>query len=317
MRHRCLGNTGLKVAEIGLGCNRLGEDHRPAAYWDDLVRLALDLGVDLFDTSEIYQHGGSEEVLGRVIGQRADICIATKGHPADADGNRHFAAAAVMAAAEGSLRRLQRDVIDIYQLHSPSREQLEHSNWSDALDALRAQGKIRFRAVAVRTAEDGVWLMEQGLVEVLQITHNLIDTSAAGRLLPLAAERGVGLLCRLPLAQGVLSGKFSPDRVVPPGHRVHTSGPQRMAAWIHKAEDLRPVATGYPGGMARMAHHFSLMPDAVSAIIPGARTPQQLRDNVAAAGGILPADLLTRITAVQANWEQQHVCPPQGASGQA
>ena len=103
----------------------------------------------------------------------------------------------------------------------------------------------------------------------------------------------------------MLSGKFSPDREVPPGHRVHTSGPERLAAWLRQAEDLRVAARGYPGGMAHMAHHFSLAPDAIAAIIPGARTPEQLRDNVAAAGGALPADVLAQTQAVQTSWRQQ------------
>lgn len=302
MNYRKLGATGLTVSEIGLGCNRLGEDDRPDAHWIELVRTAADLGVDIFDTSEIYQKGGSEEIIGRALGNRSDVCIASKGMPKDGEGNKDFSTAALQKSAEASLHRLRRDCIDVYQLHSPNREELERFDWADGLARLKEQGKIRFGAVAVNSTDDGIWLVEQNLVDLLQITYNIFDTSADDRLFDLAAQKGVALLGRLPMAQGILTGKFSPGQQIPSGHRALMAGNRREER-IEQAESLRPIGSTYPGGMARMALHFSLQPPAVSCIIPGARTREQLRDNVAAAAnGELPSDIREQIEQVRRQW---------------
>ena len=302
MNYRKLGATGLTVSEIGLGCNRLGEDDQSDAHWIELVRTAADLGVDIFDTSEIYQKGGSEEVLGRALGNRNDICIASKGMPRDGEGNKDFSTAGLIASAESSLRRLCRDCIDVYQLHSPNREELERFDWADGLSRLKEQGKIRFGAMAVNNTDDGIWLVEQNLVDALQITYNIFDTSADQHLFDLATECGVALLCRLPMAQGILTGKFSPGQQIPSGHRALKAGDRRDER-IEKAENLRLIGSAYPGGMARMALHFSLQPSAISCIIPGARTLEQVRDNVAASDARgLPSDIREQIEQVRGQW---------------
>jgi aryl-alcohol dehydrogenase-like predicted oxidoreductase len=302
MNYRKLGATGLTVSAIGLGCNRLGEDDRPDTHWIELVRTAADLGVNIFDTSEIYQKGGSEEVIGRALGNRDDVCIASKGMPKDGEGNKEFSAAALQKSAEASLHRLRRDCIDVYQLHSPNREELERFDWAEGLARLKEQGKIRFGAVAVNNTDDGIWLVEGNLVDALQITYNIFDTSADQRLFDLSTERGVALLGRLPMAQGILTGKFSPGGEIPPGHRALMAGNRRDER-IGQAEALRPIGSTYPGGMARMALHFSLQPSAISCIIPGARTLEQLRDNVAAAAaGDLPSDIRRQIEQVRKQW---------------
>lgn len=302
MHNRELGKTGVKVSEVGLGCNRLGQDYAPDEHWVNLVRHAADLGVTLYDTSETYGWGDSERMLGKALGNRDDVLIATKMGRLRETGEHDFSAERMVATVEGSLRRLQRDVIDIYQLHSPSREALERDTWAEGMAKLKAQGKIRLAAVAVRSEEDGIWLMEQGLVEVLQITYNIFHTRPAERLFDVAQAKGVGLMCRMPLARGVLTGKFKPDQEVGEGHRALLDGDQ-MWDNIRRAEMLRPLGEAYEGGMTRMAHHFSLTPPAISAIIPGARTIEQLEENVAASNGEgLPAPLIKAIEDVKAQW---------------
>ena len=280
-----------------MGCNRLAESNRPDDHWIDLVKEAADLGVNLFDTANAYQNGGSEDILGRALGARDDVYIASKVRGGD------ISPATVIQACEESLGRLRRERIDVYQLHSPTRENLERHDWPAALQTLQEQGKIGLRAVAVRSPEDGVWLVEQGLVDALQITYNLLDTSAAETLMPLAQEKGVALLCRLPLAQGILTGKFSPDRPVADDNRAARAG-ERLAERLARAESLKPLGAEYEGGLTRLAHHFSLGAAAVSCIIPGARSSEQLRQNVAASnGGALGAAWLGRIAAVQRSWD--------------
>ena len=303
MHYRPLGRTGIKVSEIGMGCNRLGQDHQPQDFWIDLVRQAADLGVTIFDTAEAYEGGGSGEVLGLALGNRDDVYIATKMCRVRKTNARDYSANRMRETAEGSLRRLRRECIDIYQLHSPSRDDMERDDWVEGMDSLKAQGKIRYAAVAVNSVADGIWLIEQDAVDVLQCTYNIFNTDAENRLFALAKEKGIGLLIRLPLAQGILSGKFSPGTKVPAGHRAHLAGDQ-MQDRIQKASDLRPLGNVYSGGMTRLAHHFSLKPQAVSAIIPGARSTNQLKENLAASNRIgLTDEMRQQADAVRAKWE--------------
>jgi aryl-alcohol dehydrogenase-like predicted oxidoreductase len=290
------------VSEVGLGCNRLGQDYAADEHWIALVRQAVDVGVTLFDTSEVYAAGRSEEMLGRALGNRADVVIATKIGWDHESGAGEFTAARMMTAVEDSLRRLQRDTIDVYQLHSPRRVHLERCDWVDGMVKLKAQGKIRVAAVAVDGLADGIWLMERDLVEALQITYNIFNVEAEERLFALAEEKGVGLLCRMPLARGVLTGKFHPGQAVSDDHRATLDG-ERMWENVRRAESLRPLAATYEGGMTRLAHHFSLTPRAISAIIPGARTPDQLEENVAASNGVgLAETVRAEIERVRATW---------------
>jgi aryl-alcohol dehydrogenase-like predicted oxidoreductase len=304
MHNRNLGDSGLTVSEVGMGCNRLGEESMPTSHWVNLVKRAVDLGVTVFDTSESYKWGRSEAILGQALGNRDDVVIATKMARVRDTGDKDFSAARMMQTVEGSLKRLQRDCIDIYQLHSPDREALEHCDWAEGMAKLKEQGKIRLSAVAVNSAADGVWLIEQGLVEVLQITYNIFDIEAEEQLFALAVRHGVGLLCRKPLARGVLTGKFKPGEDVPEGHRAHLDGEQ-MFTNIERAEDLRPLGDRYPGGMAHLALQFALTPPAISALIPGARTVAQLEENVAASNGVgVPTEVREAIERIRSQWKK-------------
>lgn len=302
MHYRELGKSGIMVSEIGLGGNRLGQDYASDDFWRDLVLHAVELGVTVFDTAEAYGWGRSEEMLGLALGNRDDVVVATKMCRIQETGEQDYTAERMMKTAEGSLRRLRRDVIDIYQLHSPRRENMERDNWAEGMARLKAQGKIRLSAVAVNNAADGIWLIDQGLVDVLQITYNIFDIEVENQLLPRAEKAGVGVLCRMPLARGVLTGKFHLGQNVPAGHRALLDG-EHMWDNVRKADQLRPLAQGYDGGMTRVAHHFSLTPTAISAIIPGARTREQVEENASASNGTgLPADIRQEIMEIRAAW---------------
>jgi aryl-alcohol dehydrogenase-like predicted oxidoreductase len=302
MHFRELGDTGLSVSEVGMGCNRLGEEDYPDEHWVRLVQRAADLGVNVYDSAEAYKWGRSEEMLGRALGNRDDVYIATKMCRVRETNGKEYSAARMVETVEGSLRRLRRECIDIYQLHSPSREDLERFDWAEGMARMKEQGKIRVGGVAVNSVFDGVWLIEQGLVDVLQITYNVFVTDAEDKLLSLAREHGVGLLCRMPLARGVLTGKFQPGEPVPEGHRAVMDGASALER-IERVEDLRPVSAAYEGRLTRMALRFSLTPQAISAIIPGARTVDQLEENVAASNGYgLAPDTRDAIERVRAGW---------------
>jgi aryl-alcohol dehydrogenase-like predicted oxidoreductase len=294
-----------------MGCNRLGEAGPPDDHWIELVRRAVELGVNVFDSSESYNWGRSEEMLGRAIGERVladgqDVLLATKISRVRG-GGKDFSAARVLERAETSLRNLRRSYIDIYQLHSPSRADLEQYDWAEGMAKLKQQGKIRIGAVALSRHDDGRWLIEQSLagegklVEVFQCTYNLFEPEAAEVLFPLAKAHGVGLLCRMPLARGILTGKFRANQEVGQGHRARLD--RQHVERIRLAEDLRPLGAEYEGGMARLALHYSLAPDAISALIPGARTEEQLVANVLASGGPgLSEELRARLGRLQAAW---------------
>jgi aryl-alcohol dehydrogenase-like predicted oxidoreductase len=298
MHYRLLGKTGLKVSEVGMGCNRLGDPMHTDAHWDDLVRKAVDLGVTIFDTAEAYAKGRSEEVLGRAIGNRDDVYIASKVSPIEGQITRDV----IMGAVEKSLKRLQRDVIDVYQLHSPRREALERDDWVESLAQLREQGKIRSCAVAIGSMADATWLVREGLAEVLQITYNIFNVSPEDELFDLAEEHGVGLLVRMPIERGILTGKFKPGETVADDHRASREG-ERLVGKVERAEDLRPLGESYPGGMTRMALQFSLGNSAVSAIIPGARAVEQIEENVASSyGGAFSGEVRAEIDAIREKW---------------
>lgn len=302
MHYRELGHRGLVVSEVGLGGNRLGQSYASDDFWVRLIQHAVDVGVTVFDTAEAYGWGRSEEVLGQALGNREDVVVATKMCRIQETGEQDYSARRMMQTAEGSLRRLQRDVIDIYQLHSPRREHLVRDDWAEGMARLKAQGKIRLSAVAVNNAADGIWLMERDLVDVLQMTYNIFDVEVEKALFSMAEKKGVGLLCRMPLARGVLTGKFHIGQEVPEGHRALLDG-EAMWENVRKADALRPVAEGYEGGMTRMALHFSLTPKAISAIIPGARTIEQLEENVSASNGQgLPLTIRQEINRIRSLW---------------
>lgn len=303
MHYRELGKTGAQVSEVGLGCNRLGQSYATDDHWVDLVLRAVDLGVTVFDTAEAYGWGRSEEILGKALGNREDVLVATKMCRVQETGEQDYSAARMMETVAGSLRRLRRDVIDIYQLHSPRRTSMERDDWAAGMQRLKEEGKIRYAAVAVNTEEDATWLMAQDLVEVLQITYNIFHTAPESGLFEMAKAKGVGLLCRMPLARGVLTGKFRPDEDVSEGHRALLDG-DRMEENIRRAEALRPLGETYEGGMTRLALQFSLSPTAISAIIPGARTFAQLEENVAASNGTgLTSRIRAEVAAISSRWE--------------
>ncbi|MFT5374391.1 MAG: aryl-alcohol dehydrogenase-like predicted oxidoreductase [Candidatus Latescibacterota bacterium] len=301
MNYRLAKRAGVELSEVGLGCNRLGENRCDEGHWVDLVRCAADLGVNLFDTAQGYVGGRSEEILGAALGNRDDVYIATKiGHSEEGG----FGVERLAQQVEISLRRLRRDCVDLLQFHSPGRELLERCDWAESMEQLQRQGKVRFKAMALDSVDVALWLLQQDLVDFIQITYNIFDISAEEELFALAEEKGVALIVRLTLAQGVLAGKFRTEGDVAKEHRANLSKPH-LQRRIEMAEDLRPLAEAYPGGMVHLAHHFSLTPNAVTSIIPGARNLEQLRANVAASNGAGLADSVhENIEALRSDWGQ-------------
>src|SRR5215207_1786454 len=218
MRYTTFGRTGLTVSRLSMGCNRLGDPGVDPAQWPPIVRRALDLDVTFFDTSNSYNQGRSEEVLGEVIGgQPTPAVIATKGGVPVATNdypNRSFHAEVILEAANDSLKRLRRDTIDLYMLHSPTVHQLGTQSWAEAIEKLKAEGKVRYFGISTDDHASGIWSIEHG-ADFLQIEYDMLDPSAEDALLPLAIERNIGIMIRTPLARGLLSGKFKAGEAIP------------------------------------------------------------------------------------------------------
>ncbi|GBD10567.1 General stress protein 69 [bacterium HR23] len=292
MRRRPLGNTGLLVSEVGFGAwaiggNLYGNSYGPT---DDAVsrraiQEALDLGCTFFDTADVYGHGHSEELLGEVLGNRPDVVVATK-----VGGNFYRGETVVMDfspryirfACEQSLRRLRREAIDLYQLHNPPLPFLYHPALYSVLEDLQREGKIRFYGVSIHAPQEGLAVLRAGRPATLQVVYNLLRQEMASDLFPIAQERGVGIVAREPLHNGFLTGKYNADASFPPGDIRH----QWPRAYIHRlvqaVDALRPLATPRRT-LAQLAIRFVLDNPAVAVVIPGAKTPEQVRENIASA----------------------------------
>ncbi|MBX3012193.1 MAG: aldo/keto reductase [Caldilineaceae bacterium] len=305
MYYRQLGRHDAKVSEISLGCNRLGEAHSPDTHWIALVQQAVDLGITLFDTAESYGWGRSEEILGQALGNRSDVLIASKVSRVRENNAKDFTAARIIAQAEATLQRLQRETIDIYQLHSPSVADLQEFDWPEAMATLKAQGKIRFAGVSINDVASGQWLIENGLAEVLQVDYSMVQPADGEALFPLAEEYGVGILVRMPMARGILTGKFQPGETVSKDFRASLLG-NKVEGFIDQAAAFARIMPDDGLTLGQFALRYAITPKAVSAAIPGARNLEQLTQNVAASNGVgLSDEELTKVAIVQARWQRK------------
>jgi aryl-alcohol dehydrogenase-like predicted oxidoreductase len=318
LHYRTLGSTGLKIAEVGFGSWPIGGGwvlggvHVGYGPTDDnvskqAIRKALDLGINLLDSADAYGAGHSEELIGQVLKDwpaRDELVIATKVGNQRRDplpSVKNFERSYVISACEASLRRMNVEVIDLYQLHNPSLEIIRQGDIFETLDVLRRDGKIRFVGVSVTTPEEGIELIQMGVVDALQIIYNIVDRRPEWELFPLAQEKGIGILARTPLSSGALTGKYTSETVFPDGDwRANWLKGDILQEAIAAADRLRPLVQPPISSLAELALRFSLSHPAVSAIIPGAKTPAQAESNAQAGDGKgLPAEVLEQIDALE------------------
>jgi aryl-alcohol dehydrogenase-like predicted oxidoreductase len=306
MRYRRLGDSGLVVSVVGLGCNNFGrrlsvDQTRP------VVEAALDAGITLFDTSDSY--GDSEVQLGEVLaGRRDDVVLATKfgsdlrgrlGADWGARGSRRY----IRKAVESSLTRLRTDWIDLYQLHfpdpsTPMEETLE------ALDELVTEGKVRYVGCSNLTAwqvADADWIARtRGLTRFVsaQNHYSLLERDVERELVPACERYGVGLLPYFPLANGLLTGKYRRDQPAPEGTRL-ADRPQALTdAVFDKIEALESYAAARGRSLLDVAIGGLAARPAVASVIAGATKPEQVQANAAAGGWEPSADDLAALDAV-------------------
>ena len=294
---RRLGRSGPKVSVLGfggwaIGGNAWGNSYGPT---DDgvsraAIRAALEAGVTLFNTADVYGHGHSEALLGEVLSgwPGPPPVIVTKGginfYRRDETLEPDWTPLALAHAVQQSLARLRRDTLDVFLLMNPAVEDLEKYKVWDTLNALRRAGKIRQYGVSVAEPSDGLWLLQnQCPVDVLEVGYSLFYQGATVELLPLARKRGVGVLAREPLANGFLSGKYAPEAVFPEGDIRAALPREYVSAMAETADTLSFLTDGNTRTLAQAALRFVLDDPAVSCVIAGAKTPAQVLENVGAA----------------------------------
>ncbi len=261
MKYRLLGRTGLQVSSLALGTAALGIEYGipapggsappTAAAAEALIRHALDGGVTLIDTAPAY--GGSESLVGRIAGRNPRVVIATKVKPSDVD-----------ESLERSRLALNRDVLDIVQIHNADPAMVMGSRVTDQLLEARARGVVRFLGASVYGVDAALAVVRAGVFDVLQVAFNVLDQRMARAVLPEAAAAGVGVVARSAVLKGVLTEKAQ-------------SLPAEMARQRSAADRARQVlASGSWSALASAATRFCLSTPAISSVLIGARTPAEL-----------------------------------------
>lgn len=294
MKLRNLGKSGLRISVVGMGCNNFGwtidlEGTRK------VVHKALDLGVILFDTADIYgNRGGSEEMLGQALGERRkDVIVATKfGMAMDNAEKKGAARSYILSSVEGSLRRLRTDWIDLYQIHTPDPlTPIEET--MRALDDLVTQGKVRYIGCsnfAAWQAVEAQWTSRDlGINSFIscQNEYSLLVRDVERELLPAIESYGLGMLPYFPLASGLLTGKYSRSSTLPQGARL--TGTKRLADryltesnW-GKVEQLMEYCHARGHSLLELAFCWLLARPTVASVIAGATKADQVEQNVRAA----------------------------------
>ncbi len=311
MNYRHLGRTGWQVSEVSYGTWAIGGTWGTVRDEESLKALhrAVDLGINFFDTADKYGDGRSEKLLAQLKRARKDeIVIATKaGRRLDPHIATGYNEENLTAFVERSLANLEVDALDILQLHTPPWPVYYMPEVFEILDGLVSAGKIRYYGVSVDTVEQGLKAIEYPNVQTVQIIYNMFRQRPAERFFDLAKERGVGILARVPLASGLLTGKFTRDsQFEADDHRAfnregkmfdrgETFAGVDFETGLQVVERLRSLC---PDGLslAQFALCWILSNDAVSCAIPGGKRSSQIEDNAAASDAApLSADTLASV----------------------
>lgn len=313
MEYRNLGRSGLKVSAMSLGCNAFG-GRADEATSIAVVHKALDLGINLIDTADIYVNGESERIIGLALkGRRSQAVLATKGHgrmgdgPNDAGSSRQH----ILDAVDASLKRLQTDYIDLYQLHgfdmdTPMDEMMETVN-----DLVR-WGKVRY----IGCSNYAAWQIVKALSVqerrgFARFISNQPEYSPANRkiereIIPAGISEGVGQIVYFPLAAGIFTGKYKRNEAPPPGSRALTQG-DRFKRWLNDdyfdlVDSVTRLADEAGLKVSHLVLAWAMARAGVSSAIVGATKPEQVEDNVAACRVKLSPELIKAVDEASAQY---------------
>jgi aryl-alcohol dehydrogenase-like predicted oxidoreductase len=301
VQYKQLGDRGPIVSTIGFGAWAIGGVHWGKT--DDEVSLraiheAIDQGVTLIDTADVYGFGHSEELISRVIRERGkqNLVLATKAgsdfynpDPSDDDGygaiTPNYSKEYLMWAAEQSLKRLKVDALDILQLHSPALSLLERDEPWLALEALKRDGKILHAGLSIKSFEETKQapLMElhHDILDCIQVRYNLLEREAEDLLFPKALEHGIGVIVRIPLLFGLLSGKFDRNsKFGKDDHRRMNLSAEKLNTYLEDLEGHQDLFDRYKEQTkTQVSLRFAISHPACQTAIPGAKTSEQVREN--------------------------------------
>jgi aryl-alcohol dehydrogenase-like predicted oxidoreductase len=323
MQTRQLGRTGRQVSVVGLGCWQLGGDWGEVGDEDAMAVLhaALDAGVTFLDTADVYGDGRSEMLIGRLLAERpeAAVTVGTKmGRRADPHVPEAYTLAAFRAWTDRSRRNLGVDRLDLVQLHCPPTPVYSDDRVYDALDTLVEEEAIAAYGVSVETCEEALTALARPSVATVQIILNAFRRKPLERVLPAAEQAGVGIIARVPLASGLLSGKYDEGTTfAATDHRTYNRSGEAFDVGetfagvpfdvgVRAARRVSELATPVPA--AQVALRWVLDQPGVSTVIPGARNEEQVRGNVGAASlDPLSQDQLHALRDVYDDEIRQHV----------
>ncbi|HDR68112.1 MAG TPA: aldo/keto reductase [Bacteroidaceae bacterium] len=296
MKYRQLGKTGFKISEISLGTWQVGGkwgelfDDRNA---ESILNKAIDAGINFIDTADVYSDGQSESAIGRVLKSRSErVYVATKcGRKLSPHDNASYKPEVLRVFVEESLKRLQIDVLDLIQLHCPPTEVYERPEIFELFDRLKEEGKILNMGVSVEKVDEALRAIEYPNVTTVQIIFNMFRFKPMEQFFPSAKKENVGIIVRVPLASGLLTGKFTYDTEFSRhDHRFFNRGGMAFdkgetfsgvdyRTGIAAVEQLKKLFPGQDN-LAPAALKWILMFDAVSCVIPGASNAKQLDSNL-------------------------------------
>jgi aryl-alcohol dehydrogenase-like predicted oxidoreductase len=308
-----LGRTGFQVSEIGYGTWGISKGGWTGAEDDESLRAlnaAIDRGLNLIDTALAYGNGHSERLIGQVVRARSErVYVATKVPPRNGQwparpgvpALQAFPADHVIACTEESLRNLGLEAVDVQQFHVWSDEWVGQGDWLDAVQRLKEQGKIRAFGISINDhqPENALKLIATGVVDTVQVIYNIFDQSPEDRLFPACQQHNVGVIVRVPLDEGGLTGKVTPDTVFAEGdfQARYFRGERKREVYARAqqiAADLGIALDQLP----ELALRFTLSHPAVSTIIPGMRSVRNVERNLTVGDGRgLPPEQLERLRA--------------------
>ncbi len=320
MKYRTLGKTGFSVSEISLGAWQIGGkwgDPFDDAVAEKTINAAIDAGVTFIDTADVYDGGRSERAVARVVKSRSeDVRVATKvGRKFKPHVSESYTPEGVTAFVEANLKNMGVEKLDLVQLHCPPTEVYYRPEIFEALDRLKAAGKILQYGVSVEKVEEALKASEFPGVASVQIIFNVFRQRPAEILFDILRQRDVGVIVRVPLASGLLSGKFT--RTSTFGEKDHrtfnrhgeafdqgeTFGGVDYNTGVDAVDELKRDLAHGDATLAQLALRWILMFDAVSCVIPGASRAEQALDNVRASD--LPALTDEQMAAARSVYEKR------------
>lgn len=311
MRYRTLGRTGWEISEIGYGAWGIGGKQWLGGEDDESLKAlnrAIELGLNFIDTALAYGEGHSEKLVGKVVREApGKVFVATKVPPKNLRWPAQpgigienvFPYDYIIRCTEKSLRNLNTETIDLQQLHVWNPEWIDREEWRRAFEDLKKSGKVRAVGISINDhqPDSALELIRTGLIDTVQVIYNIFDETPERNLFPLVRELNIGVLARVPLDEGSLTGNIEESTTFPEGdfRNFYFRGDRKRQVVEH-VDALKKDLQGVPGKLPEVALRFCLSDAAVSTVIPGMRSVRHVEANCRVSDrGPLPADVLSRV----------------------